>query len=256
MSNTFDIASSDPVRLAKATSIATDFARQYVIDGVVGIALLGAVARGYFDAAADIDVAVFKRRGARVTFAGQFQHVDGFELHCHLSEYEDEAAAAWSMAKRWTYSQARLFHDPEGRLGALLAEKVPLKPEERKWLLMSGLSLSEWCVNRLSQLWVERGNFASAHQMFATGLDHFFDLLFAWNNQLVADNKWKYYCAEKLDRLPTAFREGMQATMLLQGFSLEELDRRRGAFMGMWQEMLPLVEAEVGMSYAEIVNSV
>ncbi len=121
---------------------------------------------------------------------------------------------------------------------------------------MSGLSLSEWYVNRLSLLWVERGSLTSAHQMFATGLEYFLEMLFAWNNELVADAKWKYYCAEKLERLPTSFRDGMQATMLLKAFSLDELERRRGAFMAMWQEMLPLVEAEVGMSYEEIVDSV
>ncbi len=256
MSSQFEIASSDPGLLEKANRIANDFAGQYVLDEVVGIAFLGAVARGYFDSSADIDVAVFKKRGSQVPFAGQFQHVEGIEVHCHLADYEEEAAAAWNMAKRWTFSQARLFYDPQGRIAELIADKVPLRPEERKWLLMSGLCLSEWYINRLSQLWVERGNVASAHHMFATGLDYFLDMLFAWNRQLVADAKWKYYCAEKLERLPAGFREGMQATMLLRDFSLGELQRRQAAFMDMWQEMLPLIEVETGLSYAEIVDSV
>lgn len=256
MSTALDIRSSDPILLAKATAIATDFARQYILEDVVGIVFLGAIVRGYFDASADVDIAVFKRHGAQVPFLGQFQHIDGIEVHLHLSEYEDEAAAAWNMPKRWTYSQARLFHDPGGSVAELLAAKVPLKPEERKWLLLSGLSLSEWYVNRLSQLWVERGSVTSAHQMLATGVDYFFDLLFGWNNELVPDFKWKYYCAEKLQRLPAAFPQRMQATMLLKDFSLDELERRRSAFMGMWEEMRPLVEAEVGMCYDEIVDVV
>ncbi len=256
MSRQFEIRSSDPVLLERATSIARDFARQYIREDVVGIAFLGAIARGYFDASADIDVAVFKKHGSQVPFAGQFQHIDGMEVHCHLEDYEDELQAAWNMPKRWTFSQAMLYYDPQGKLAELLAEKVPLKVEERKWLLMSGLCLSEWYINRLSALWVQRGNIISAHQMFATGLDYFLDMLFAWNGELVADDKWKYYFAEKLERLPGGFQEQMQATMLLREFSLSELERRRVAFMRMWQEMMPIIEAETGMSYAEIVDSV
>ena len=100
------------------------------------------------------------------------------------------------------------------------------------------------------------GHLISAHQMFAGGLEHFMDMLFAWNGELVPDTKWKYYCAEKLHLLPAEFRERMQATMLLKDFSLGELERRRAAFMGMWQMMLPVIEAELGMTYAQIMEIV
>ena len=137
--------------------------------------------------------------------------------------------------------------------GKTLEEKVPLKPEEKKWLLMSGLTLSEWYIKRLTQLWVERGNLISAQHMFDEGLDYFLSMLFALNNQLVADIKWRYYCAEKLILLPSNFQERIKATMILRSFSVEELERRKTAFMEMWQEMLPIVEKEVQMSYAEIL---
>jgi hypothetical protein len=96
----------------------------------------------------------------------------------------------------------------------------------------------------------------SAQHMFFQGLNYFFDMLFALNDQLVADMKWRYYCVEKLGRLPSSFQERLQQTMLLQAFTLEELERRKSAFMEMWREMLPIIEAEVGMSYEEINNLV
>jgi len=40
--------------------------------------------------------------------------------------------------------------------------------------------------------------------------------------------------------------------MILRSFSLEELERRRGAFMEIWREMLPVVEKEVRMSFDEM----
>jgi hypothetical protein len=173
-----------------------------------------------------------------------------------LADYESELAADWNMAKRWTYDQRQLYYDPDGKILQLLEEKVPLKPEEKKWLLMSGLTLSEWYINRLTDLWVERGNLVSAHHMFDEGLNHFFNMLFAWNDELVADLKWRYYCVEKLANLPSNFQERIKDTMLLQSFSVEELERRKAAFMEMWQEMSPIVEKEVQMSYDEILQLV
>ena len=40
--------------------------------------------------------------------------------------------------------------------------------------------------------------------------------------------------------------------MTLHEFPVSEIERRKGAFMAMWRQMLPLVEQEVQLSYAEI----
>jgi hypothetical protein len=252
----FSIQSSDPALLEKATRIARTFAQAYIREDVAGIVFLGAIARGYFDPAADIDIAIFTRPGSPIAFPIPFLKVEGLEIHCHLGEYASERAAPWDMAKRWTYSQGQIFYDPEGKVADLLAEKVPLKPEERKWLLMSGCALSEWYINRLTQLWVERGSLVSAHHMFDEGLNHFFTLLFALNNQLTADCKWRCYCAGQLPLLPPQFQQRMLEIMLLHAFSIAELERRRNAFMGMWNDLLPLVEQEVQMPYAEFLQLV
>ena len=76
-------------------------------------------------------------------------------------------------------------------------------------------------------------------------------MLFAINDQLVADMKWRYYCVERLTRLPTHFRESIQEIMLLSAFTVEEIERRKRVFMEMWQQMVPLVEREVQMPYDE-----
>ena len=251
MSAKFSIQSSDPVLLEKAIRVAREFALQYQKEEIVGIVFLGAIVRGYFDASADIDIALFKKQGADFSPAIKYSKVEGLEIHCHLADYEDELTTPWDMAKRWTFSQGQIQYDPLGRISKLLEEKVPLRPEERRWLLMSGLALSEWYINRLTHLWVKRGNLISAHHMFDQGLNYFFDMLFAINNQLVADMKWRYYCAERLAQLPPHFQERIKDTMLLQAFTVEELERRQEAFMEMWRDMVPMVEQEVHMPYAE-----
>jgi hypothetical protein len=250
MSSKFLIQSMDVGLLEKATRVANEFAQKYEQDEIVGIVFLGAIARGY------IDIALFKEKGSEISLVSQFLKVEGLEVHCHLSDYESELKSDWDMAKRWTYSQGHVHFDPHGRIARLLEEKVPLKPEEKKWLLMSGLCLSEWYVNRLTSLWVERGNLISAQHMFAQGLNYFFDMLFALNDQLVADMKWRYYCVEQLGRLPAHFRERVQGTMLLQAFTVAELERRKKAFMEMWREMKPIIEHEVQMQYEDIIKLV
>jgi hypothetical protein len=252
----FIIQSSDPSQLEKATRVAKEFARQYVSDEIVGIVFLGAIARGYFDHSADIDIAFFKRKTSVFPLTENFFKIQGFMIHWHLEDYDPELRITWDMAKRWTYSQGQIHYDPQGLISRLLQEKVPLQPEEKKWLLMSGLALSDWYINDLTRLWVERGNMISAQHMFHQGLIYFFDMLFALNDQLIADMKWRYYCVEKLPRLPLNFHERIQEVLLLNAFTVEEIERRQQAFMEMWRQMAPLVEQEVKLPYAEIKNLV
>ena len=136
MTTQFQIQSSDPALLEKAARVAKEFAQRYMGDGIVGIVFLGAIARGYFDYSADIDIALFKKRESEISLANQYLKVEELEIHCHLADYEAELNAPWDMAKRWTYSQGRIFYDPQRKVERLLEDKVPLKPEERKWLLM------------------------------------------------------------------------------------------------------------------------
>ncbi len=256
MTTHFQIPSSDPLQLMQATRVAEEFSRQYVRDDIVGIVFLGAIARGYFDHAADIDIALFKHKDATVPFPSNFLKVQNFELHIHREDYDPGIQPFWDMSKRWTYSQNRVYYDPNGLISQLIKEQIDLKPDERKWLLMSGLALSDWYINSLSHLWIERGNMVSAHHMVDQGLNYFFELLFAINNELVADMKWRYYCVEKLPALPQNFHDRIKDVMLFNAFTVEEIDRRQQAFMELWQQMVPQVELQVNMPYAEIKNLV
>lgn len=250
------LPSSDPARLAKAQRIARAFVKPYLREEVVGVAFLGAIPRGYFDAFADIDVAVFPKRGADIPPPEKFTRVEGIEIQCWWSDYETERAAPWDMAKRWTYSQREIVHDPQGKLLEMLEEKVPLAAEERKRLILSGYILSEWYANRLADLWIARGSPAGAHQMIHFGLDRFLELLFVLNGRLVPDAKWRIFLAEKLPRLPERFPERIASILTLSEISREELERRRTAFLEMWRELMPLVEKEAGMKYADMVRLV
>jgi len=252
MSTKFNISSSDPALLEKAHRVADEFVAPYMTNEVVGIVFLGAIVRGYFDHWADVDIAIIKETSSELNIPQKFFTVDGLDVQVWFSDYETERDQPWDMPKRWTYSQARIHYDPSDRIAALLREKVPLQPDERKWLMMSGLTLSHWYVNDLTHLWVQRGNLTSAQHMFFQGLNYFFDMLCGLNNELVPDMKWRYYCVEQLERLPHNFRERLQECLLLHAFTIEELERRQKAFLEMWTEIKPIIEQEVRLSLQEM----
>ncbi len=252
----FVIKSNDAELLERAKRIALSFANSIVTDDVAGIVFLGAIARNYFDADADIDVGVIARTGTEMPRLEKFSRIDGIEVQVWLSDYETELRTAWDMSKRWTYSSAIVHHDPCGLVRKLIDEKVPLAMEERKRLMMSGLTLSEWYVNRLSRTWVARGDIISAHAMIDQGLVHFLDLMFAFNDQLVPDMKWRHHLASKLRCKPDRFDEALGDTMLVHAITRDELDRRIGSFMHVWNAMKPLVEHSLRLSYAEMLAQV
>jgi hypothetical protein len=100
MSTKFLIQSSDPALLEKATKIANELARKYMTDDIVGIVFLGAIARGYFDHSADVDIALFKKQAANIPLKDKFYKIDGVEVQIWLSNYEDEHTNSWDIAKR------------------------------------------------------------------------------------------------------------------------------------------------------------
>lgn len=256
MTSKLPITSSDPQQLASAIQVANSFANRFIRDDIVGIAFLGAIVRGYFDHSADIDIALFAKGISPTNLCPQYVHEDGFEIHSHVADFDAELATVWDMGKRWAFSESQVYHDPQGLISKLLLEKIPLKPEERKWLQISGITQSEWYINRLTQVWVERGSITSAHTMFNQGLNHFFEALFGLNNQLVADHKWRYYYAERLDVLPRNFKKQMEKVLLANSITIAEIERRRADFMELWRQVVPLIEREVRMPFDEFKNLV
>jgi len=252
----FDIPSSDPALLAKAVSVAEDFASRQVQPGVAGVVFLGAVARGYFDPYADIDVGIFTNPGAAVPPPASYSHEQGFEIHAFMSDLAQEAAQPWDMAKRWAFSTHRLFYDPDGLLVSLFQQKIPLQPEERCWLMIEGMTQSEWCISTLPRLWAARGDLAGAQYQFNEGINFFLNAMFGLNDRLVPDFKWRYYCAARLPVLPPGFRSGMEDLLRVSAFDQVDIDRRFQAFMGLWQAVLPLVEAEVCLPFNEFAQLV
>ncbi len=52
------------------------------------------------------------------------------------------------------------------------------------------------------------------------------------------------------------FTERIKEVMILRAITEEALARRKAAFMNLWEEMCPIIEGELGMTYQEMENIV
>lgn len=251
----YEIKSSNPMLLQKAKITAQKYAEKQITNNIIGIVFLGAIVRGYYDEEADIDIAIFQK-STEQDFETRTIEVDGFQLQYFKLNFENEKHITWEMGKRWAYSNIEIFFDPENKVYQLIHEKVQLMDQERKQLLMVGIALSEWYINRLTELWITRGNIMSAHYMINEGLNHFYTVLFMLNNQLVADFKWRIFCAEQLKILPADFKEKISRVMETKEITKNELEMRKSAFMELWHDILPKVEDEVGMKYEDFRDTI
>lgn len=184
------------------------------------------------------------------------EEINGFEVQCFRMDYDTEKISLWDMSKRWAYSNVEIAHDKNNLVKELIKSKIFLSKDEKIWLLMSGIVLSEWYINRLTDLWLKRGSVMSAHYMINEGINYFFRALFAYNNELEADFKWRIYCIEKFKNKPEMFIERIKQVMEIKEISIDEIERRRKTFMGIWNEFLPRIEVELNMKYDVFKNMV
>jgi len=239
-------------RLVEAMAVAKEFASKFKRKGVVGIVFLGGVARGYFDKFSDIDIIIFKRKRVKIGMKREDEiEFKGFKIDYEIISYEDFVKSEWEMEKRWAFSSAKIFYDPEGKIRALINKKVRLKDEEKKWMIVEGMTQSEWYCNYSSEAWVHRNDLISAHYSIDLALKYLMKALFGLNNQLLPDEKWQMYQVQRLKWLPRGFKEKLKEIIFVKDLSIKELQRRRNALNYLWKQMLPKAEKEVGIKFDE-----
>lgn len=247
------IKGSNKQLFTKASRIATDFCKKYCNDpSVVGILWYGALARGYFDSFADVDIGIFVKKDSTIKCHKKSIWVDGVEIDYAIISYENSLNDEWDQNGRFAHSEAIIYSDPKGLIKKLLKKKVTLTKKERDWLLMKGTVQSEWRCLDLSKSWTQRGDLLSAHAMFLKGLDHFLDALYVYNHELIPDPKWKVYFSYQLKWLPKNYKKLFTECLLMKSLTLKDLERRRNAFMKLWNPLAKRAEKELGMTTTEM----
>lgn len=222
-------------KLAEAEKVAEDFVSKFRRKGVVGIVFLGGIARGYFEKFSDIDIVIFKRKNTKLGMKTEeeIEH-KGFLIDYEITNCEDKLKSDWGMEERWGFSTAKIFYDPEGKIKILIKRKVHLRSKEKKWMILEGMTQSEWYCNVMSRSWVHRGDVLSAQHSINNALEELLKALFGLNNELLPAKKWQIYQSYNLKWLPDRFREKVMHITIVKGVSMEELQRRRNAMNYLW----------------------
>src|SRR3989338_9618309 len=111
---------SNKAMLRKERKIAETLAGKYIKRGSLGVVFLGALARGYFDEYADIDVIIIKSKKSKIPSERKdYFNKEGFELDYCVVNYEDLLAKKWEMEARWAYTQCLIYHDTNDRIKKL-----------------------------------------------------------------------------------------------------------------------------------------
>lgn len=211
---------------AVAGELAAAFSRK---KSVVGVVYLGALARGCFDQHSDIDIVVFKRKGARLGWPREKEYTfKGFVVDLEVRDYEEELSRPWQLEERWVYLNARIHYDPSGSVKRLIELKAPLTPRERLELPREELKRAEWSAGD-ALTWVHRGSLTSAHFLTVTALRHALRAVVLVNGLPPPPDKWLFYTVTRLEKKPEHLEELVREALVAAELSGAEVERRVAA---------------------------
>lgn len=162
-------------------------------DGVVGVLLIGGVARGYADHFSEPDLAVYltrphfedwTRRG-RAPFPEGDSCLDGWHVDLDYLCYEDEVEAEWEHTKRWDRSYVVILHDPQGWMREMLTCRAILVEEEKSRLIDRRLTNGDYFCELVVPSWLHRGDLLAAHHCLNIALDSLIETVFLANDELI-----------------------------------------------------------------------
>ncbi|MBM4237855.1 MAG: DUF4037 domain-containing protein, partial [Euryarchaeota archaeon] len=231
------------------------------VKGVVGIVYLGGLTREYADYRSDIDITAFTRNlkpdliGRLRAIVGEEERASGLETDFEIHEFGEFERREWTEIDRWELGNARIVHDPEEKVRALFDRKMTV-PEDF-WIdrIASCYAYLSWycCSPRgvptVAEIWLERGDAASAHHCVSYSVDLFMDLLFALNGQFVPPPKWKLSYCRGLEWLPANFESRISKAMITSDITSKELGRRLRALRSMWPEVIRKIGETTGLDH-------
>lgn len=229
--------------LEEAQRVADEVASAFIgRQGVVGIVYLGGLARGYFDEYSDIDVVVYKRKGARIGWPREREYeYKGFTIDLEVRNYERDLYRQWNAEERWVFLHSLIHYDPYGLVKRLIELKVPLGERERRKLLSWELARAGWSLSDVDA-WLHRGDPLSAHFAAITALRHLLRALSVLNAIPPPSDKWLLHVASSLERRPPQLSELVRDALTASSLTGEEFKRRKAALRELRSWLLTQVQ--------------
>lgn len=234
-------------------------------DGVAGIAFAGGLERGFTDKYSDVDILVFLCKKSPVLrdrilkLGSEAQKRLSVDVDLEVYFLEDFRKRKLSEIHKWDLSHIQVAFDPQGEIRRLLKEKT--KVHQSFWIrriVVCGEYLKWYCcpprtdISTIAEAWAERGDLVSAHYCVNYGLDLLVSIVYALNKEFVPPPKWKIFYSHSLRWLPNDYNRLVKEALRTNSLSVKDLNRRLSTLKELWQEILPKIEEETGMTPASM----
>ena len=212
------------------------------LNGVVGIILNGGLSRGYGDYLSEIDVVIFlheeqfsEYNDGLYPFALGITVIDGFLYDIKCVSYEQELERDYDLVALWDLSYAKIIHDPQDKVSALVASKLskPVDISKASGFLWSAY----WSYKLAGDIWIHRQDIEQGHFTLNNAISPLISALFIANNEFVPHEKWLVHMSKSLLWTPKNWVEKLKGAMSTGDFSVKSLVERQKHICNLWEEI-------------------
>lgn len=230
---------------------ARDLAQRFAImEGVVGVVLVGGLTFGEGDRYSDVDLIVYlQQQSLRTWYFGEAPLPEGesryhdLRLDTSYRDFRAEQERIWTPAEIWKASRAEILYDPEGLLRDLLESKTGSSSYEYALAAMDQATSVRFLLGRTVAAWLYRGEILAAHHVLNHAIDQFIGLLHYMNNQPMPGADWNIALLGRLEWTPDELQDRLTEALTVRELTTAEASRRRHVLHRMlhdcWQRIAP-----------------
>jgi len=231
---------------------------------VCGILYMGGLVRGFADKFSDVDIIVLLNnedpftRDFLPSISATLEDKSNLEIDLEVYLIEEYALREWDEYTKWDLAHSEIAFDRHGNAAAMLKEKLHMSDDDWKLRLSKSMVYFSWyCspaedyIPTMSDMWIERGDEASAAYSITYSIELILDMLYSLNRSFLPAPKWRVSYTKSLDWVPTDFDANLREAMLTLEISEEDTKRRAIALKKIWPDILVKAESEFGLNREE-----
>lgn len=231
----------------QARQLAKRFA---IMEGVVGVVLVGGLTFGEGDRHSDVDLIVYlQQQSLRTWYFGEAPLPEGESRYHNLrldTSYRDfraEQERLWTPAEIWKVSRAEILYDPEGLLQHLIESKTGASSYDYDYAALDQATTVRFLLGRTVAAWLYRGEILAAHHVLNHAIDQFVGLLHYMNHRAMPGADWNVALLNNLEWTPERLPERLTETLTVRELTSAEASRRRYALHSLlrecWERIAP-----------------
>lgn len=224
----------------QARGLAQRFA---IMEGVVGVVLVGGLTFGEGDRYSDVDLIVYlQQQSLRTWYFGEAPLPEGesryhdLRLDTSYRDFRSEQERTWSPAEIWKVSRAEILYDPEGLLRELLESKTGSERGDIAHDALDQATTVRFLLGRTVAAWLYRGEILAAHHVLNHAIDQFVGLLHCINERPMPGADWNVALLGQLEWRPERLEERLTEALTVHELTSAEASRRRHVLHRLLQE--------------------